>query len=386
MPPPRARTSGSPRRRAAPLWHPDRAQGSLRGRGQAADGVEPRARRRARARLRRVGAARGGGDGPARSSAHARVRGRRDDRPGRQPVGARALARRLERRLRGGSRSAHDAGRDGDGHGGLAAHPVGDVRDLDDQADPRRSSRSAASCRSRRRSTMPGRWLGAWPTASRCSPRSPERVRRRSGGRCGGWPSRRGSASSIPTSPTGSTRALALLPLVEVRPPPVELDVGAEFLDVTCAEMLAWHRRFDGRRDLYRPSIRGFLEHAEARAMAADEYVAIQERRTELTAAWIEWFAEHRRGRDRRADAADRRSCTRHRLRRGRSRTSRRSRSRTTGTGSGFPVVALPSGVGTRSGMPTSVSLIGAPGTDWDLLAAGAALQDELGTWEYPIR
>jgi len=46
----------------------------------------------------------------------------------------------------------------------------------------------------------------------------------------------------------------------------------------------------------------------------------------------------------------------------------------------GFPVVALPSGVGRLSGLPVSVSLIGAPGAEWDLLAAGAALQDELGT------
>jgi Asp-tRNA(Asn)/Glu-tRNA(Gln) amidotransferase A subunit family amidase len=46
----------------------------------------------------------------------------------------------------------------------------------------------------------------------------------------------------------------------------------------------------------------------------------------------------------------------------------------------GFPVVSLPSGVGSRSGLPTSVSLIGRPGADWDLLDAGAALQAELGT------
>ena len=149
--------------------------------------------------------------------------------------------------------------------------------------------------------------------------------------------------------------------------------------------MLAWHRRFDDRRDLYRPSIRGFLEHGEARAMAADEYVAIQERRTELAAAWIEWFAEldvdaiaeptlpivaHARGTGYDAPFTDvaEISLTHY------------------WNWLGFPVVALPSGVGTRSGLPTSVSLIGAPGTDWDLLAAGAALQDELGTWEYPIR
>ena len=46
----------------------------------------------------------------------------------------------------------------------------------------------------------------------------------------------------------------------------------------------------------------------------------------------------------------------------------------------GFPVVALPSGVGNRSGLPVSVSLVGAPGSDWDLLAWGGALQAELGT------
>ena len=46
----------------------------------------------------------------------------------------------------------------------------------------------------------------------------------------------------------------------------------------------------------------------------------------------------------------------------------------------GFPVVALPSGVGSRSGLPVGVSLIGAPGADWDLLVWGAALQAKLGT------
>jgi aspartyl-tRNA(Asn)/glutamyl-tRNA(Gln) amidotransferase subunit A len=45
----------------------------------------------------------------------------------------------------------------------------------------------------------------------------------------------------------------------------------------------------------------------------------------------------------------------------------------------GFPVVALPSGVGARSGLPTSVSLVGGPGADWDLLAAGAGLEAALG-------
>jgi len=45
----------------------------------------------------------------------------------------------------------------------------------------------------------------------------------------------------------------------------------------------------------------------------------------------------------------------------------------------GLPVVALPSGVGSRSGLPVSVSLVGAPGREWDLLAWGSALEAELG-------
>jgi aspartyl-tRNA(Asn)/glutamyl-tRNA(Gln) amidotransferase subunit A len=49
-----------------------------------------------------------------------------------------------------------------------------------------------------------------------------------------------------------------------------------------------------------------------------------------------------------------------------------------------MPVVALPSGVGSRSGLPVSVSLIGAPGAEWDLLAWGGALQDKLGTVSPP--
>ena len=43
----------------------------------------------------------------------------------------------------------------------------------------------------------------------------------------------------------------------------------------------------------------------------------------------------------------------------------------------GFPVVALPAGIG-RCGLPVGVSLVGRPGADWDLLAAGAALESQL--------
>ena len=179
----------------------------------------------------------------------------------------------------------------------------------------------------------------------------------------------------------GFDAALAALgaEFAELPPPPVPLDLGDDFLDVACAEMLVYHRRFDHVRDRYRPGIREVLERGEQRAMSAEEYVAAQTRRTETVGVWCDWLAEHRidaiveptlpivaRPRGRGYDAAftdwDEIRLTHY------------------WNWTGFPVVSLPSGVGARSGLPTSVSLIGAPGSDWDLLAAGAALQERLGT------
>jgi Asp-tRNA(Asn)/Glu-tRNA(Gln) amidotransferase A subunit family amidase len=45
----------------------------------------------------------------------------------------------------------------------------------------------------------------------------------------------------------------------------------------------------------------------------------------------------------------------------------------------GFPVVALPAGLGAISGLPVGVSLIGLPATDRALLAVAAVLQGALG-------
>jgi aspartyl-tRNA(Asn)/glutamyl-tRNA(Gln) amidotransferase subunit A len=176
----------------------------------------------------------------------------------------------------------------------------------------------------------------------------------------------------------GFDRALALLPLVEAPPPAAELDLGPAIIDFICAEMLPYHRRFDDRRARYRQSIREFLEHGENRALSAEEYVGMQSRRTELTAVWVDWLAgngidaiveptvplvarERGHGYDHAFTDYAEISLTHY------------------WDWTGFPAVALPSGVGSRSGLPVSVSLIGAPGAEWDLLAWGAALQDELG-------
>jgi aspartyl-tRNA(Asn)/glutamyl-tRNA(Gln) amidotransferase subunit A len=173
--------------------------------------------------------------------------------------------------------------------------------------------------------------------------------------------------------------------LVAPPAPDVELDLGLTFLDVVCTEMLVYHRRFDARRAVYRPSIRGFLEYGESRKLTAEDYVAIQELRLDLTATWLDWLAEHRidalveptvpivahaRGDGYAAPFTDvaEISLTHY------------------WNWTGFPVVTFPSGVGSRSGLPVSVSLVGAPHAEWDLLSAGAALQAEIGTFEPSLR
>ena len=184
----------------------------------------------------------------------------------------------------------------------------------------------------------------------------------------------------------GFEAALAALGrrVVKVPPPAVELESGRALLDLLCTEMLAWHRRFDDRRELYRPSTRGFLEHGERHGLSRAERAATARRRRRDTARLVDWLAEHR------VDALVEPTVP--------------IVARPRGDGydapftdvaeislthywdwTGFPVVSFPSGVGRRSGLPTSVSLVGPPGREWDLLAAGAALQDELGVPAPPV-
>jgi aspartyl-tRNA(Asn)/glutamyl-tRNA(Gln) amidotransferase subunit A len=158
----------------------------------------------------------------------------------------------------------------------------------------------------------------------------------------------------------------------------VPLDLGLTFLDVVCTEMLVYHRRFDARRADYRPSIRGFLEYGEERRLSGEEYAAAQVSRAALTAAWGDWFAEHR------VDALVEPTVPIVAHERGDGYaepfTDVAEISLTHyWSWTGLPVVALPAGVGARSGLPVGVSLVGPPGSEWDLLAAAAELQAELG-------
>jgi len=179
--------------------------------------------------------------------------------------------------------------------------------------------------------------------------------------------------------------ACGLLPVVSVPPPPVRLDLGLDLLDLLCTGMLVFHRGLMERQSLYRPSTRGFLRHGEERGMTGEQYVALQEERAELRAEWLDWLDTHR------IDALVEPTVPIVARERGHGYdmpfTDVAEISLTHyWNWTGFPVVALPSGVGARSGLPTGVSLIGAPGADWDLLAAGAELEAELGPLPYPGR
>ena len=166
-------------------------------------------------------------------------------------MGARAHGRRVERRLRRGAGRTHGARRHGHGHRGLAAHPLGPERHLDDQAHAR--PRLAARDRAARAEPRPRRADGAHARGLRAAPGGHgRRAAGRAAGAARAGPSlSRACASRCRRAPgqwtldadvaDGFDAAIALCrtlgaELVEPPAPPVRLDVGDDFLDVLCAE------------------------------------------------------------------------------------------------------------------------------------------------------
>lgn len=171
--------------------------------------------------------------------------------------------------------------------------------------------------------------------------------------------------------------------VVELDAPVGPADIGDEFLDVMTTDMLAYHRRFDGRRDGYRPSLREWIEMGESRAVSGERYAAIQAGRRDTTAAWSAWLAEHGiaavleptipvvaparwEGYDHAGSDVDLISLTHF------------------WDWTGFPVVSLPAGLGDGVQLPVGVSLIGPGGSDWTLLDLGVELQARLGVPAWP--
>ncbi len=291
-----------------------------------------------------------------------------------------------EWRVERGARVAAGARGDGHRHGRLAAHPLGRVRDIDDQADARSrlDARDRAACVDVRpsraddpdRRATPSSLLAAMAGVGRAGlaaaapplrrlpthlrPRAGRRRRVRSSARGASRRARRAAASG--GTARRPRRLLRSRPHRDARLPPSLRRPARRVSPLESGAARARRAEGDDGRGVHRATGRPHRGH--------ERLVRLARR------------APHRR--DRRADDPDRRTLAWQRVRRGRSATSRISRSRTTGTGRASPSSPCRPASGSDSGLPVSVSLIGAPGSDWDLLDWGAALQDELGTVSPP--
>ena len=391
-------------RRPAPVRRPARPQGPLRRRRAPAHRLEPGHRPRARRGLRRRGAAVRGRHGPARAPAHARVRGRRRDRPGRQPLGPLARAGRLERRQRRGARLAHDARRDRDRHGRLAAHPLRPLRHVDDQGD----ARPAPAARDPPAEPLPrppgaddahaARHRAACST--RCSARSPARSPRWPTRPRGRWPATRlalspriGLVDVDPDVADGFEDALSALrrlgaTIVEPPPPDTPLDVGQLFLEVVATDMLSWHAPLLAeKRDDYRQSNRDILDFA---ARPGDDRHRVRRRPVAAPAGHRRVDGLARRGahrRDRGADRPDRRPAARARLRRVLHRRGDRLHRAHAHVGLDGHARRL-AALGRRPAQRAARERVAhrRAGSEAALLERGIALQDELGVPEPPAR
>ena len=171
--------------------------------------------------------------------------------------------------------------------------------------------------------------------------------------------------------------------LVEPHAPDCGFDIADAFHDVMTTDMLAYHRRFDGGRERYRPALRQWLEMGEQRAVSGERYASLQAGRQEMTAAWSDWLDQHRitavieptipvvappRGDGYETAGSDYVLISLTHF----------------WDWTGFPVVTLPSGVGQATGLPVSVSLVGAGGDDQHLLGLGIQLQADLGVPAWP--
>jgi Asp-tRNA(Asn)/Glu-tRNA(Gln) amidotransferase A subunit family amidase len=171
--------------------------------------------------------------------------------------------------------------------------------------------------------------------------------------------------------------------LIEPAAPECGFEVAGAFRDVMTTDMVAYHRRFDDHRGSYRRALREWVEVGEQRALSGERYASLQAERQGITAAWTDWLGEHgitavieptipivapQRGDGYEHAGTDEAMISLTHF----------------WNWTGFPVVAMPSGVGQATGLPVSVSLIGAGGTDEQLLDLGVQLQAELGLPDWP--
>jgi aspartyl-tRNA(Asn)/glutamyl-tRNA(Gln) amidotransferase subunit A len=212
---------------------------------------------------------------------------------------------------------------------------------------------------------------------------------------------------ALPVAARGGTQPLAGLRVAMTeRPHAVEVDedvldgleqaraacerLGAEVVELTAApsvgppdsvtilfhEVWPYHSTLVDRADRYRPSIREFVELAHD-VYDESAYEEAQARRAQITAGWRAWFADHE------VDVLLEPTVPMT----ARPRGDGYDPGHLGGEGdpliaftatwnfTGFPVVALPSGLGSRSGLPVGVSLVGPPDAEPLLVQTAIDLQ-----------
>jgi aspartyl-tRNA(Asn)/glutamyl-tRNA(Gln) amidotransferase subunit A len=152
---------------------------------------------------------------------------------------------------------------------------------------------------------------------------------------------------------------------------------GPELNTVLLTEAGTYHRRHRDAATRYRASIGEFVAASDDFTAAAP-YLAAQQRRAEVTAAWEDWFAQHD------VDALLEPSVCGTAPPRGRGYDPDQPagdgdlmiRLTATWNATGFPVASLPGGLGRRTGLPAGVSLAAPRGADTRLLQIGIDLQE----------
>ncbi len=180
----------------------------------------------------------------------------------------------------------------------------------------------------------------------------------------------------------GLERAVAALwelgATVVTVPAPADLS-KADYDTIFLAEARAYHAQYADRASEYRPSVREFLAH-DLPPITVDIYLAAQERRAGVTAAWQRWFAENSIAALIEPTAASTAPLRGHGYDAGRPMGGTDPLTAFTATWNvtGFPVAALPAGIGSRTGLPVGVSVIGPGEADAETLAIALALQERL--------
>ncbi len=161
--------------------------------------------------------------------------------------------------------------------------------------------------------------------------------------------------------------------LVELPAPVQAFTLASPEFALVLVEMWAFHQQFlPEREELYRPQLRATLRAARD-LMPASEYARLQLRRAQAAAAWEEWFDVH--GVDLILEPATR--VVAYPRGDGYDYTDYNPLADLTlgWNVTGHPGVALPSGLGPASGLPTGIQLIARRGREADAVQVGIDLQ-----------